>query len=251
MREILKLLKKTLLNILKKIIALISSFIKKCKNGNSSKPRTHSATECTAAKWYTTTTELPLNKFINCLCDDDLLMLVISGDPNPHDLQKAWFYIYEEFLDGMADKEGVHKIRLHSKIVKCKFDYELIQLCIECLSKAYVRSIAEKLKTLVRCGELNPEDMNSYFNDLRVAKTRSNKLLQQIEEKQAELKVLESRESTGEKVSKKHFDSLIASVSIYTKFHIDKKNVSVSEFVEYYSSMRDQSEAIQKEMNKR
>ena len=92
--------------------------------------------------------------------------------------------------------------------------------------------------------------MESYVRDLQVVLNRAQRLQVEIEEKKAELSIIQGEQKEGEKTTRKQFDQLITSVSIYAKFHIDKKSVTVSEFVEYYTARRESIEAMEEHYEK-
>lgn len=200
---------------------------------------------CPTAKLYTTTT-LTLERFIKIFCGGDLTWLTIEGDPTLGELVKAWDAIQSDFNEAMKDKEGAYKIKLLSQINKLQFDYELIHLCINFLQVAYDKEVVDILRkhTLIMT-DFNPEDQEQYFHNLQILINRSQKLLLDIDNKKAELAVLDKEDN--QKIEPKQFDRLVAQVSIYAKFHINKKEVTLSEFLEYYSSMRTHYQELQKD----
>lgn len=236
---------------MQQLIKSIWLFIWKGSSGNTSTPKQPQTSESQAGKWFSSITELTLYRFIKCHCTDDLSQLKISGNVSHETLESAWGVIYEQFLDGMKDTEGVHKIRLLAKINNLEFTYRLIQLCVQFLCQAYDREIIEILQKHIRVtGEFNPEDQQGYFEDLQVVLNRAQKLLVEIGNKKAEYATLKGKEQKGQDATEKDFDRLIAQVSIYAKFHIDKKVIMVSEFVEYYTSMRENYEALEEQYEK-
>lgn len=173
---------------------------------------------------------------------------MIEGQPDQLELLIAWEAIYEQFLDAMNDRDGLHKIKLRAQINGLEFDYKLIQLCIQYLKVGYKPNIAEILTKHIRVdGRLNPEDQASYFRLLQTTKNRAQRLQVKIGEKKAELAIIE-KQSTGSTVrpTKNHFDNLIAQVSRFMKFYIDRRQVSIGEFTSFYMQMQQESEAIQK-----
>lgn len=214
-------------------------FTWKAKNGNISKlPSLQASASTMAGKLYDSISKLTLDRFIRCACENDLQALFI--DENDFVLTPeviaVWEPIHEAFLDGMKDKEGLYKIRLMGKINHLEFNYQLIQLCIKFLSQAYDKEVVEIMQRIVRVGDFNPENMDSYRNDCQVVLNRAQMLLIQIEEKRAELAVIHKDETPGQKTTRKQFTQLITAVSIYTKFHINAKEIMVDEFIEYYQS---------------
>lgn len=206
-----------------------------------------------SVKLYDSASTLTLDRFISCAVDGNLKQLQI----NPLDefleeyLITIWESIYEQFLDGMENREGIHVYKLHGKINYLNFTYKLIHLCVKYLQMAYDPEILDLLKPHIRVtGQFNPDDKPSYFQDLQVILNRAQRMLLDIENKKAELAVIEKRQKPAEKATRKQFDQLIAQVSIYAKFHIDKKIVTVSEFIEYYVARKQNYEALEEQYEK-
>jgi hypothetical protein len=228
-------------------------FTWKARSGNTSTlPQLQKSASSLEGKLFDSITSLTLERFIRVACENDYSALFI--DPKEFvltaELGKVWTDIHEAFLDGMKDKEGIHKLRLVGKINHLQFVYEHIHLCVKYLSIAYDPEVVAYLQAHVMVGVLNPEDAVGYINSLQIILNRAQMILFQIQEKQAELKVIQGSEKPGEKTTRKHFDQLIAGVSIYAKFHINKKEISVSEFIEYYTARREHFEAMEKEYSK-
>lgn len=222
-------------------------------SGAISKPKSPTALVSLAGKLYTTIDVLTLDRFIKCTCDGNLSHLQINPLDNipQHSLQQTWNGIHEAFLDGMKDKEGAYKITIKNKIQTLEKQYELIQRCVKALEIAYDPEIIDILMAHIRVsGEFNPDDRVSYFKDLQILLNRAQGIQLKIKNLEAEYSMLEAGDKAGEKTTRKQFDQLIAQVSIYAKFHIDKKLVTVSEFIEYYTSRRESIEALEKQFQK-
>lgn len=227
---------------------LISLFSWKAKSGNiSTLPQQPNSESSLAGKLFDSISTLTMDRFIKCACDGDMSQLFI--DENEYRLTpkviQVWSNIHEAFLDGMNDKAGMYKLRLIGQINHLEFVYKLIQICVQYLSVAYDPEILQHLQKHVLVGAFNPEDAQGYVNDLRVVLARAQGILATIEEKNAELSIIQKQETPGEKTSRKQFDQLISQVSIFVKFHIDKKETSVSEFIEYYTARRETNEALE------
>lgn len=152
----------------------------------------------------------------------------------------------------MQDKEGKYKTKLLAQINKLDFDIQLIELCVRRLRvMGHSDEILDTLrKHVMVTGEFNPEDKEGYTNSLQVVLNRLGGMRQQVAEKRAEYAIIEKRSGEPGEATEKHFDSLIAQVSLFSKFYIDKMSVTVAYFTELYKSMRETSQAYQTEINK-
>lgn len=233
-----------------KKIRSIWSFIKRRKAGSTSKPP--KPADSPSGTWYSTL-DLPLDRFIHCLVSGDLSFLIIGGQSSSNDLYNAWEKIYELFLDAMKDKDGLYKVRLMSRINKLKFNYELIDLCIKYLTIGYKKDMEDILRQRIHLdAPLDPKDRPAYMRLLQTAKNRSQRLQINIETDEAEYAILTKKEP-GQPViiTYQHFDSLIAQVSLFMKFRVNKLEVSTAEFASYYSMMREHNDFIRSQNKSR
>ena len=236
---------------MRKRIKLILSFIWKAKNGGSSAQKSlPQLVSITDGKLYDSPSSLTLDRFIKCAVDNDLSQLKINPLDNVPEitLTQVWASIYETFLDGMQDKEGMRKSKLYGKINNLEFTYELVQLVARFLTIGYHPEVIETLRKHMRVtGNFNPDNPEEYKNDIQVILNRAQGMKAEIKTIEIELNAIKAYEKPGEKTTRKQFDQLIAHVSIYAKFHIDKKIVSVSEFIEYYISRRENIETLEEQ----
>ncbi|MBS1915661.1 MAG: hypothetical protein JST87_05250 [Bacteroidetes bacterium] len=230
-------------------------FGKRANTGSSVSNPPQNAEYPISYELYNSTSDLPLYKFIKCICNNDLSQLVISGKVPDHVLSETWVKIYGEYLEGMKDKMGAHKLRLVSHINDLQFTYDMIQLCVKRMKIAPSQPAIDFISTHIMVFGLkfNTEDMQGYMNDLKVVEGRSQTLLLHIAEKKQEYELLEGKSVDGDNVqiTEKHFDSMIAQLSIYAKFHVDKRQFTVNEFCELYKSATEHAEAIEKINSKR
>lgn len=221
----------------------IWSFIRRLKAGNISRPIRQQ--DSPSGTWYSTL-DLPLHNFFHVLVDSDLSFLVTSGSPADNALLLAWEKIYELFLDAMRDREGVYKVHLLSKINRLRLHYQAVELCIQYLTIGWKKSMEDALKVLVRLDtDLDPEDRPRYLQLLRTAKNRSQRMLIDIETYEAEYAIINKKDpKSPSAISHEHCNRLIAQVSLYAKFRIDRKKMSTGEFCAIYSEMREHSDMI-------
>jgi hypothetical protein len=202
-----------------------------------------------AARWYRGTSELPLSKFIKIAVDLDLKHLIIWGTPSEEDLLNAWAVIYQEFLDGMQGKKSNYKVKLKSEIDKLGYDYRMIQLCVQRLSLGPSEWAVDQLRRRVRVsGEFNPEDQAGYFKQLVVVMNQALSMKHRLSERQAELNIIYSREGGGSQPTMQHFDHLVARVSLFAKFQINRQKTMTSEFIELYKEMKGHEEALRDQL---
>jgi hypothetical protein len=202
-----------------------------------------------AAQWYRGTSELPLSKFIKVAVSSDLKYLIVSGQPSSDDLLNTWNIIYQEFVDGMQDKKAFARVRLMNEVDKLQYDYRVIQLAAQRLSFGPSDWALEQLRRRVRVtGNFNPEDQAQYYKDLLVVMNQAQSLKHRLAEKQAEIKIVYQKGDQPGRPTAQQFDHLIAQVSLFSKFHINRRQTMTSEFIEYYRGMKRQEEAMQAQL---
>lgn len=192
---------------------------------------------------------MPLSRFIKAAVTHDLRLLVISGKPADEDLVIAWSTIWQEFLDGMQDKKGQYKVKLMNEVDKLGYDYRVIQMCVQRLSFGPAPWAVEQLRRRVRvCGDFNPEDQAQYFQQLLVVMNQSQSMKHRLTEKQAELDIVYKKEGAGGPLTFQQFDTLLARVSLFAKFQINRRETMTSEFIELYKEMKSQEAALQQQL---
>jgi hypothetical protein len=198
------------------------------------------------------TLDLPLDNFIRCICDKELSALIISGRPSQEQLLRSWEVIFTQFLDGMKDDKGLRKLRLTKEINRLGFDYKIIELSLTYLDVAYDPEIAATLSRHIRVDKLDPEDRPTYERALKVVHNRAQRLKLELDEKRAEMAVLDKL-STGKSVTitRHYFDQLIGQVARYMHFYINRRKTTTGEFVSFYSLMKEESEAIKQKTAQR
>lgn len=203
-----------------------------------------------AALWYRGTSDLPLYRFIKVAVDLDFSQLIIAGTPSDDDLLTAWAAIYQEFLDAMQDKKGQYRVRLLNEIDKLDYDYRVIQLCVQRLGIGPSQWAVEQLRRRVRVsGDFNPEDQEKYFGSLVIVMNQALSLRHRMTEKQAEMDILYKQQGGASgRPGMAQFDSLIARVSLFSKFQINRKETTVSEFMELYKEMKRQEDALRQQI---
>ncbi len=192
--------------------------------------------------------DLTLDKFIVCLCDNDLSVLVINWDyVTEDDIKKAWNNIRNEYISVLKDKQQIYLYELSKEVNLLEFKIQQINLCVKYLSIEPNTEVLNELKKLVPVsGSFNPSDAQQYIKDLQLVINQSKRLIIQLDEKRKELEELMPKQS-GVAISKEYFDKLIVQVSKYMHFQVVKQTTTVTQFANMISDMKMMAEAIKKE----
>src|SRR5690349_12261785 len=82
-----------------------SLFGRKASTGSTDQPQQPLQPESPSATFYRSISNLPLYKYRDCLVNDNLAALIISGFPPESYLRLAWMDIRQEYADIMGDSE--------------------------------------------------------------------------------------------------------------------------------------------------
>lgn len=199
------------------------------------------------ASWYKNISELPLDRFIKVVCENDLLALTISGRPTEAELNEAWEEIYDEYVFYLKDKtqEYFESLTRTHNILLTKI--QAVDLVIYRLSIQHSDEIVKELKKLLPglSGKFNAQDVEGYRKDLKKAQQDAKILIAQADQKKQELeKLIEQR--NGEKIDRTQFDKMLIQISKHMKYHINKYTVTVSEFINMILDINETMELLEK-----
>lgn len=199
-------------------------------------------------KLYRSIHELTLDKFITCLCDSDYTVLILpNATATAQEIVDAWSQIYEQYIDCIQDTEQKHLIKLSREINILTTKLNLINLIIERLNVKHSDEILHALRQLINVpGKFDANDREQYAKDLKVAISLSKMLYVQLQEKEHELgKIMPTKAG---KIERSHFDALIINVSKYMKFQINRREITVGEFIAMMIDMRNSVNRMQREL---
>lgn len=202
-------------------------------------------------------TELTLDKFILCVCDGNLSVLVKDWFMvKEKDVYDAWEKIYTEYVNAIEDKEQRYLLKLTKEINLLQCKLVMVNSIIKTIATEYqvTGNSDEKLIIQLRkfinvTGKFDPKDSEAYLRDLEVVIANYKRLMIEFETKKIEYEKLIPKTSKS-KVDKKYFDSIITQISKHMKSIVDPKNITVSLFVAMMMDMRTEAEKIDKELKK-
>lgn len=179
---------------------------------------------------YKTCSDLPLIRFIRCICDNDLQQLVIEGEATEDELVDGWQVLYQEYIELSGNTATDYQATLTSEIAQLFYKYTSITEAVELSRKYRYDEIILMLKKEGYNFQFNHNDPVSYHKDLDRVLNRAKSLLVQKEQKEAQLAKLQEGQQ-GEKISRIHFDNRLNALSIHYKHHINEHDISVGRYV--------------------
>lgn len=183
---------------------------------------------------YKNCSELPLDIFLNILYTDNVSKLKKSPlfFVSKKKLKKVWGDIYDEYSD-LSKSEGTtaffqllkQKTTLQNKIF-------ITQTCIDSLKENYSEELVKVLKKLGYNFKFTRETLAS---DLKKVVAKSKPLL-------IRLKKLEENITpylNAEDLKKSDFEDILVSLSKFQGYRLDKKQITVSEFVNILNNYKE------------
>lgn len=171
---------------------------------------------------------LPMENFIQCLCDNNLQALIIDGSATERKLQETWIVILAEYYDIKGDSEGIEHWHLTRDVMRLQNHLFLLEQCVEFLKHRWSESIAESVNKL---GYLfRPASKENYTDDLnRVvnkAKTKYIQLQQLIKQLEEQIKKIVDKKPTRD-----YFDNMLIHIEEMQKVSYTFETLVVQKFV--------------------
>lgn len=207
---------------------------RKEKNGNTAKPNPSSPQDTRSPRLYTYITDLPLNRYIDCVVDGNLAALIIKGMPAEEDLQQAWFGIQQQYADVIGDAEHKFYISLLSEVSHLSALYAAIQNGLNILEKIWFPPLVLQInKALGSNFKFDHEDPISYISDIRKATSRSKGIKLKLDLKLAHFESIRNRhEGKIEKPTREYFQSILITLSDFSKYPIESTRITTFEFAD-------------------
>jgi hypothetical protein len=206
---------------------------------------------------YTDCNELPMLRFVNVLCGNELKYLVKEGNPPQDVLKQTWEHIYEQYLNLCTGDEGVTQYMMQLRVDQKQLHIEMLHSLRECISEGYhisgfPKKIADRLNSLMKLMKLQERftlDADKLAGELQSLRIITNETVLELNELQAELKFLQKdTEEEDKTITPDHFYQWSISMSTYFKYSISLNTTTVSEFEQYRKSYK---LAVQREMQGR
>jgi hypothetical protein len=195
-------------------------FTRKQANGSTATPSTPIETATQSNKWYQKISDLPLNKYIECVVDGNLSALVISGYPTQEQLEASWFEIVEQYAEAMGDAEHRMYIKLYKELVYLNIEHKQIISLIEVLTIVVYKPFEQKLNELLFT---NFSFTANREKELDTCYRLSKSTLLKIDMKKAQLDGLKEKgEDTDKTPTREYFQSILITLSDYSKYPVEE-----------------------------
>jgi hypothetical protein len=170
-----------------------------------------------------------LDKFQDCLFENDLSVLIISGSPTQEDLQAAWDKIYVQYCQLSQDSSYNEVFETIKEINDLRAKIYLIDGIIVYLQLSYSKELIDILNVFALRCTIKQEDTGAVLADkLNTVLGRAKKWNLKLKQKQGDLEKLRTK-STG-KLDRNYFDDQLFEISKFNGYHIKASDITVSQF---------------------
>lgn len=223
-------------------------FTKKKTSSHLPKSNPSAQKDIPLSKWYQNIHELPLSRFEDCLLDNNLSALVISGFPLPETLQKSWLFILQEYSDAIGNSEHMLYMNLMREVELLRIDLESLKVLISTLRVIYSKYFCEQLNEMVNANcKFDWNDQDTYQKEIDRCERRGKSYKIRYDLKKNEFDNLQKKMSAkeGQKIDKNYFTGVLIMLSRHNNYKITKE-ITVSEYCEYIKQYNLYCEEISK-----
>jgi hypothetical protein len=185
-----------------------------------------------------------LDKFIECLCNDNLEALVISGNPPKEVLQATWDDLHLKYVEIIGGEDVQDRIKLIKEIAILTFNIERIEALLEVLAVAPTEGLFNQLYNLDYTLPQLPYNQDS----IQILTKRITAFMKRDV---VEIKELTARINEGSGESKKQteadFYNMIAEIGDAFKIVLKEQETSVMTFAVYLNKYRVKVEQINRQ----
>lgn len=202
-------------------------------------------------KYYRSIYKLPLHRFIDCMVDQDLQALVISGKPTREELEKVWGEIKLEAADKAGDLEYRVYLNLYKEVNTLKGDIDKAHELIALLHDTYVPQFARKLNALLitdfAFDVMNAEE---YDRILEVCYNMTGGLQLRLTIQQKNFEAIQKKNEGNAAPTRDYYLSLLITLSDNAGYGLDE-NITVFEFYERMRRAIQRTKDLKKKNNAR
>lgn len=179
---------------------------------------------------YLTLSRLPLDRFLDCLCDGNLESLLISGKVSQAMLNATWLSLLNEYYELKGDARSNEHLMLSRDINRLRHHLSTLQRCLSFLTERYSVVVAECVTQLGYPFDPVNKDPLEYIDELNSIAARSRNKYIQLQQlmKEAEAK---TDGLTDARPSREYFESVLSEVESMQHVSYDPTKLMTSRYV--------------------
>jgi hypothetical protein len=172
---------------------------------------------------------LPLYKFIDAYCNENISVIVIEGEAPSEVVQSTWDSIYTQYIEAIGGEDLSDKINKIWEISSISNKIEKLSAIIDVMN---VYPTEELYNMFFTFGYMLPDLPYNEANVARIIKAVSGYIKRDIAEIQRLEQTLDV-EKQGNKPSEEEFYKLIVAISEHFKMVINENEISTMAFAMY------------------
>lgn len=179
---------------------------------------------------YHRCSETPLDVFIDCFVNKNLMRLVKFGKANAKQVNEAWEELFTDYCEILGSPQYSRMVALIKDIGGLQSKMLAINLALRVLSVRYSYKCVQVLRKFGYNYKFSISDPDAYFKDLETVQKKSKSSELALDRALLEYKALFEK-SEGEAPTYEVFQKNLVELSKYMGFRINPKEVTVSEYV--------------------
>jgi hypothetical protein len=202
--------------------------------------------------------KLPLDIYEDCLIDNDLHGLVISGTASEEQLKETWDNIYTQSLQLAQNNTYNEAFEILKDIDDCKAKLTIVNntvLHFSCCNQQGIDLDIELIAVLnsmaLRTG-LKPEDRGEgLIKKLNMVVARAKKWVEKIEGLRKTLEGIRENNMSDGKTDRQYFDGWLDAISSDKGFFIKASEITVSRFYRSIELLKEKARKLEIEKQRR
>jgi len=179
---------------------------------------------------YSTCGQLPLPRFIRILVDQDHSHLIISGKPSQQEILSAWRKINLEYITILDVPEVNFIMELQASIAVLEAKVFITDKIISTLYIIHDDRLIAMLRGLGFDFSFDPMDRLTYYKNLNDVDQQTGAWRLELEQKDAELAEVQSKDEDGKKFTDDYFDDTLMILSKSQGYHLRAIDLTASQF---------------------
>lgn len=185
--------------------------------------------------------KLPLDRFIDCLIDNDLSQLIISGTATQEQLQQAWDKIYVQYCELSQSGSYNEVFEIMKEINDLRAKITIANNTIAFLQLNYDKDLVDLLNTFaLRCDVKEDDKGEVLIDKLNMVIARMKKWFPRLSMREKELEELR-KQNTG-KIDRVYFDDCLEVMSEAKGYQIEASKITVSRFCRSLTKMNKEAQ---------
>jgi hypothetical protein len=187
-----------------------------------------------------------MDQFIQCICHNNLKVLVVEGEANAEQIAEAWTNLFYNYCDESEANETLYRTKLVSEITLLKQRNYVVMDWVKILRLQYFERLCNALKIMGYEYELNPNNPEQYNADLLRITHEINFSKLQVKVKEDEYQSILENQSKKDSVDEKYFSTIFFRINNYAKREAVNGQTTVQN---YCAALRDFVNANKVEIN--